>query len=85
MFVFPNPVTNNIIGLQMNKMPAGVYETVLISEDGKMINRSRIIHIGATSTEKISPKYVLPNGNYRVEVTGPDKNKVLLKIIVQTK
>jgi trimeric autotransporter adhesin len=83
MFVFPNPVTSNIIRLQMNKMSAGVYETVLLSEDGKVINRSRISHTGGTATETISPKAALPNGNYKIEVTGPDMKRTILKIMVQ--
>lgn len=85
MFVFPNPVTNNVIGLQMNKMPAGVYETVLMSEDGKVINRSRIAHAGGTSTESIRPKGALINGSYRLEVIAPDKTTSTLSVIVQTR
>lgn len=83
MFVFPNPATSNTIGLQMNRMPGGVYETILISEDGKVVDRNKIIHIGGTGTESIKPKYVLPNGNYRIEVTAPDKTKTVLKVLVQ--
>lgn len=85
MFVFPNPVTNNVIGLQMNKMPAGVYETVLMSEDGKVINRGRIAHAGGTSTESIRPKGALINGSYRLEVIAPDKTTSTLSVIVQTR
>ena len=85
MYVFPNPVTNSTINLQMNSMPAGRYYTTLMTEDGKAVNKAAIIHAGGTAVETIIPKTVLAAGAYRLEVTGPDKNKVLLKIIVQTK
>lgn len=88
MYVFPNPVTNSTINLQMNNMPAGKYYTTLMTEDGKAVNKAAIIHAGGTAVETINPKTILAAGSYRLEVTGPDKNnknKVLLKIIVQTK
>jgi|GEM_PF-970705 len=85
MFVFPNPVTNNVIGLQMNKMQGGVYETVLMSEDGKVINRNRIVHAAGTSTESIKPASNLISGSYKLEVVGPDKKVTTLNIIVQTR
>ncbi|MBL0355618.1 MAG: hypothetical protein IPP72_01455 [Chitinophagaceae bacterium] len=85
MFVFPNPVTNNIIGLQMNKMPGGVYEMLLMTEDGKLVNSNRIVHADGTSTESIVPAAALVSGAYRLEVVGPDKKRTSLKIIVQTK
>lgn len=83
IFVFPNPVTNNVIGLQLTKMPAGMYEAALFSSDGKVISRSRFVHAGGTATEKITPRYLLPGGNYRVEITGPDKAKTVISIMVQ--
>lgn len=83
IFVFPNPVTNNVIGLQLTKMPAGTYEAAVFSSDGKVISRSRFVHAGGTATEKLTPRYLLPGGNYRVEITGPDKAKTVISIMVQ--
>lgn len=83
MFVFPNPVPGNTIQLQMNKMPGGVYDAVIMSDDGKAVSRSRISHIGGTATELINPGHVLPNGSYKIEITGPDRRKTILKIVVQ--
>lgn len=85
MFVFPNPVTDNIIGLQMNKMPAGVYEVRILTEDGKVVDKERIAHAGGTATEKVVPSSMLVNGNYKLEVIGPDKSRTVLKVIVMTK
>ena len=83
IFVFPNPVTNNVIGLQLTKMPEGLYEAVLMSADGKVISRDRFMHAGGTSTEKITPRNLLPGGNYRIEVMAPDKSRTVLNVIVQ--
>ncbi len=85
MFVFPNPVTNNTIGLQMNKMPGGVYEVVLMTQDGKVVDRNRVVHAAGTATETIKPKATLISGAYQLKVIGPDHSSNVIGVIVQAK
>lgn len=84
MYVFPNPVTNSIIGLQLNGLPAGVYETRLFDAAGKVVNYERIAHASGTATIQIRPKNTLVSGLYQLEVIGPDKQRTVLKVAVKT-
>lgn len=84
MYVFPNPVTNSIIGLQLNGLPAGVYETRLFDAAGKVVNYERVAHASGTATIQIRPKNTLVSGLYQLEVIGPDKQRTVLKVAVKT-
>ncbi len=84
MYVFPNPVINSTIGLQLNGLPGGVYETRLLNAEGKTIHRERISHASGTATVQIRPDHTLISGVYQLEVLGPDKQRTVLKVVVQT-
>ena len=86
LYVYPNPVIDGVIGLKMSAAsPEGRYAVRLINELGQAVTLQQFQHIKAASTQLISYPSYIAAGSYRLEVTGPDKNKVLLKIIVQTK
>ena len=83
IYVFPNPVTDNTLHLQMNSMPEGEYVTRLINNLGQVIAISNIYHLPGTATEAIQPKNKLLSGIYHLEVTAPDKNTTTIQIIVK--
>lgn len=83
MYVFPNPVTNGIIQLQMNNMSAGVYAVRLINNLGQEILNKRISHGPGTATEIIRPHRKITTGNYHLEVLAPDKKVTVININVQ--
>src|SRR5204863_9841016 len=47
--VFPNPVSDGIIALQMNNIPAGIYSVRLINNDGQTLSKEVINHIGGNA------------------------------------
>ncbi|MBC7625822.1 T9SS type A sorting domain-containing protein, partial [Ferruginibacter sp.] len=83
MYVFPNPVTENILHLQMNSMPKGVYGTRLINNLGQVLGTSYIDHLAGTGTETIEPNTRLLSGIYQLEITAPDKKTTSIKVIVK--
>ena len=85
LYVFPNPVTNNTIQLQLNKAMAGVYTTVLYSNNGQVINNEIISHAGGTATKTIRPKQRLTNGAYQLMITAPDGQLSVIKVAVTDK
>lgn len=85
LFVFPNPVTNNIIQLQLNNAAAGSYTTVLYANNGQVINNEVIAHSGGTATKTIQPKQRLVSGSYQLMVTAPDGQVSVIKLAVTDK
>jgi hypothetical protein len=85
LYVFPNPVTNNIIQLQLNKAVAGVYTTALYSNSGQLINTEIISHTGGTATKTIQPKQRLTAGTYQLMVAAPDGRMSMIKVVVTEK
>ena len=82
IYVFPNPVTENILQLQMNGMPQGVYGVRLMNSLGQAVVTNRISHTAGTATETIRPARKLIAGVYELQVTAPDKKITMVKVIV---
>jgi len=82
MYVYPNPVSNGSMGLQMNSMPAGIYYLRLLNAVGQILLTKTINHGGGTASFTINYP-VQFTGNCELEITGADKQKTILKVIVQ--
>jgi hypothetical protein len=82
MFVFPNPVTNNIIQLRLNKAEAGVYLTTLSASNGQIIHNEKINHAGGTATKNINLKQQIESGNYQLKVSRLDGKVEVIKVLV---
>ena len=81
MSVFPNPVTNGIIKLQMNNMTAGVYNIRVFNGVGQVILNRSINHAAGNSTETIHLGKGAVKGVYHLEVVKPDNTKFSSKVI----
>jgi len=78
--VYPNPVTNGVINLQMNNMPQGWYNVRVVNNLGQIVLTKQINHATGSSTQAIQlGKWV--KGVYHMEVTKPDKSKFSTKVI----
>ncbi|MES2848345.1 MAG: hypothetical protein V4685_04780, partial [Bacteroidota bacterium] len=84
IYVYPNPVTEGVIGLRMTQSLAGGKYTVrLIDGAGKAVAVQQVQHYKATATELIHYPSYLAGGTYQLEVLGPDKLKTLINIVIQ--
>lgn len=83
MFVYPNPVENNIIQLRLNDQPAGTYSAELLGNDGKTIHSQKFIHNGSNSTQQIAVQQQLSDGQYLLRVTAAGKQPTIVKVLVQ--
>ena len=82
MYVFPNPVTNSTIQLQLNNAMEGVYSTTLFGNNGQVINNELINHAGGTSTKAIRLKQQITDGTYQLRITAPDNTITAIKVVV---
>jgi type IX secretion system substrate protein len=78
--VYPNPVTDGAIHLQMKNEASGVYGIKLMNSLGQVIFISKIAHAENNSTETISAGQ-LPKGIYQLEVIKPGGNVQLLQVL----
>lgn len=78
--IYPNPVQNGNIQLQMNNMSKGIYMVRLVNNLGQTMMSKLINHAEGTSTEVIKVSKV--NGSYTLEITKPDNSKSSNKIII---
>ncbi|MCW3091317.1 MAG: type sorting protein [Ferruginibacter sp.] len=81
--IYPNPVTNGIIGAEFKSMLAGVYDVKLINNLGQTIFTKTISHAAGTAMENIQPDFRLVTGIYQLKVTAPDKDISTVKVIVK--
>ncbi|MEO6718763.1 MAG: Ig-like domain-containing protein [Ferruginibacter sp.] len=81
--IYPNPVTNGIIGVEFKNMADGIYNTRLLNSVGQTMLLKQVNHAAGTSMENITPDYKLAAGIYQLEVTAPDKTVRNVKVIVK--
>ncbi|UEG49487.1 hypothetical protein LK994_12670 [Ferruginibacter lapsinanis] len=79
--VYPNPVTNGLIGVQLTNMPKGSYQVVVINSQGQKITARTINHAGGNGTEKIPLTTVKTKGIYQVQIIQPDGKKEAVKVV----
>lgn len=80
--VYPNPVTGEIIMLQMYGQSKGEHIINLYTIYGKKVMSSRIIHSGNDDIKTIYLNKKFPIGIYCLEISDPEKNKKVLKILI---
>ena len=79
--VFPNPVINNTINLQLVNQPAGTYEIRLINSFGQAVLSKQILHPGGTAVETIRPQQIVPKGLYQLEINKPGGAQEIIKLM----
>lgn len=83
LYVFPNPVTSNVIGLRMNMtMPEGLYAIRLINSNGQAVMTKQVLHSRNTATQPVTYPSSVTDGTYQLEVTGPDKKRSVITIVI---
>jgi hypothetical protein len=79
--VYPNPVSNGIISLQLNNQPAGKFGIRLLNKSGQVIMQKQIEHADGSSTEMITLDKYAPHGIYQLEISKPDGSKQNINVI----
>ncbi len=79
--VYPNPITNGVVNIQLGNQPEGVYGLRLINPVGQVLVSKKIEHAGGNHTEKINWDYKMARGMYQLEVTKPGGGVHLIKVV----
>jgi hypothetical protein len=79
--IYPNPVRDGIINMQMSNMPKGEYSARVINNLGQTVLVQRIQHLTVSTVESINAKQFLYPGNYQLEILQPDKKMITLQFV----
>lgn len=77
--VFPNPIKDGIIHLELNNQPSGIYKIKLYNSIGQVIVSQNISHTEGSSKEIINCQN-LSKGIYQLEVNKPDGKVEVIKV-----
>jgi len=80
IYVFPNPIIESNIQIQMNNLPTGIYLFKLVNNNGQVMGNYQIAHAQNILTENIHLLNRLIPGIYQLEITFPDTK--VKKIII---
>jgi hypothetical protein len=80
--IYPNPVMDGMIALQMKNADAGVYKFKLINTLGQVIDKSAIAHNGGSATQSFNLPKDPGEGIYQLEIISPDNKTTVLKMLV---
>jgi len=79
--VYPNPIIDGTINIQLNNQPAGLYEIKLINPLGQEIISKKIIHTGNNTTETIELNTRPAKGVYQLKVIKPDGSEQVNRVL----
>ena len=82
-FIYPNPVKNKQINLQMNNQAIGSYKLAVTNNSGQIIYSSTIQNNGNNSRFVITLNNEVASGMYNLQITNPSYKLTTQKIIVE--
>ncbi|HXB12614.1 MAG TPA: fibronectin type III domain-containing protein, partial [Bacteroidia bacterium] len=81
--IYPNPVIDGAIGLQINNMPTGEYGIRIIDASGQVLLNETINHGTTSETKNIFLNNGTAKGVYILEVQSPDNSQTKIKFVNQ--
>jgi hypothetical protein len=79
--IYPNPITDGIINLQFINQPAGKYRIRLMNNLGQIIVSKQVERADGSNTENIKWNYNLAHGVYQLEITQPNGDVKIIKVL----
>lgn len=80
--VYPNPVVNNTIGLQLNNLAKGKYKVRILTIGGQLVYSTTINHLGGSAAESVTPANRLSVGLYKLELVDPSNHSTIISMNV---
>ena len=83
--ISPNPVTGNIIGLQLSGQQTGNYAVKLVNDIGQVIFKTRLTNNYNNTTHPIPLPLNIAAGIYMLQISGPDNVLKSQQVIITKK
>ncbi len=74
--VYPNPISDDVIHLQLNNQPAGIYKIKLYNSAGQILISKNITHPEGSSKEDLKCDN-LPKGIYQLQISNSSDYQVI--------
>lgn len=74
--LFPNPIVDNVLGIQLNNAAAGKYSITILNQLGQKLMEKIIDHAAGSATELISLDANIPHDLLEVRVLKPDNSQI---------
>ncbi|MDP4285247.1 MAG: T9SS type A sorting domain-containing protein, partial [Bacteroidota bacterium] len=79
--VYPNPIINGVINIQMHNQVAGLYEIKIINPLGQEIISKKIVHAGGNITQTIELNNRSAKGVYQIKIIKPDGTEQVERVL----
>lgn len=80
--IYPNPVKEGTLNIQLNNEPQGTYIIQLFNSLGQQLLTKTIVHAGGSATQTIKLSSTVSKGIYQLQVSNGETKKTQ-QIIVQ--
>jgi Peptidase family M1 domain len=80
--VYPNPVINHSIGLQLAGLEKGNYQLQLINTMGQVVSTYALLHSGTNAVQNIKVSKNISRGYYSLEIVKPDGSKTVKAVYI---
>jgi hypothetical protein len=80
--IFPNPVINKSLTLQMQNMKAGLYHLRLYNSTGQAVLSKQLNHTGGSASQALYLPVTLPAGYYQMEILHAE-SRSSFKLVIQ--
>jgi hypothetical protein len=81
IIVYPNPVQNKLINVQISNLPRGRYQLLLYNSTGQKVYSKVIEHAGGSATQTLLLPQTIAGGSYFVKVFNASINVVIPLVI----
>ncbi|MFZ4059011.1 MAG: T9SS type A sorting domain-containing protein, partial [Ferruginibacter sp.] len=81
--IYPNPVTDGVVGLQLNNLSKGLYTVVITNAVGQRILTKAIQHDGGSATETLQTSSTLAKGMYQLTLIAQDKTQQVTSLLIK--
>ena len=79
--IFPNPVVNGVVNLQLTNQAEGIYNVRVLNSLGQPVLSKQIRNSEGNVSEKIQLNKNIGKGIYQVEITKPGGDIKMIQII----
>lgn len=83
LVIYPNPVKDNTIKVQLNNFNPGTYTIHIYNSTGAIVHNRNVNHAGGAMTHNVMLSKKLPVGIYNVVVVDPSGTRNSMALLVQ--